>query len=185
MKRHAIPASIRYDEQCSLGPSPSVAEIEWLARHAGVRALLNLNEEGEAGQALSPNVEASWAHTHGMEQERVSIPLGPIDGSSTERFLRTLEAIAKPVYVHSAAGDRAAAMMTIHLGLTRGLGGAEAERTARSLGLAIRSEALLRSSIAEVDRQRAPAPVPAAALASAPAAPALVTGSQPLASTPS
>lgn len=111
MHSRSIPALIRCDADISTGPSPDIGQIEWLARRRGFVALLDLNEEGEPGQTLSPNVSASWAHTFGMMHERVSISLERPAEADVERFLEALGAIPKPVYVHSAHGARAAALV--------------------------------------------------------------------------
>lgn len=153
MKHHARTVPIRYDSECSLGLSPTRKDIERLARRAGFRALLNLNEEGEPGEVLSPNVEASWAHTFEMQHERVSFPTAQLDPVCVDRFLRALRGSAKPVYVHSLGGHRAAAMMTIQLGLAQLLRGADAVRTAKALGIDSQSEVLERFAIAEIDRR--------------------------------
>jgi hypothetical protein len=50
---------LRYSDSVSLGNSPTVPNIEVLARKAGFRALLNLNTDGERGQILCPNGEAT------------------------------------------------------------------------------------------------------------------------------
>ncbi|TAJ24214.1 MAG: hypothetical protein EPO68_01855 [Planctomycetota bacterium] len=111
MHSRSIPALIRRDADISLGPSPDIGQIEWLARRRGFRALLDLDEEGEPGQTLSPNVAASWAHTFGLMHERVPISLERPGEADVERFLAVLRALPKPVYVHSAHGARAAALV--------------------------------------------------------------------------
>lgn len=77
-----------------------------LARKAGFRALLNLNTEGEPGQILSPNVEATWAHAFELQHERVSIEVGNLRSEGMYRFLETLQKIGKPVYVHHSSDVR-------------------------------------------------------------------------------
>ncbi len=126
-----------------------------LARKAGFRALLNLNAEGEPGQILSPNVEATWAHTFEMQHERVSIDL-VLRSELVDEFLETLQEIAKPVYVHSLLGRRAAALMTIHLALERGISGADALVEAKTLGIDCALERLQRFTVYEVDRRTHP-----------------------------
>ena len=148
-----IEGMVRFDEGCALGPSPSVEQVEWLARRAGFRSLFNLNEEGEAGAKLSPNVEASWAHTYGMRHERGSVSRERLDPGAVDLFLWTLAGIDKPVYVHSAGGARAAALLTIHLGLTQRSSGAEAVRAAQARGLDCRDPVLEQSVRAEIDRR--------------------------------
>jgi protein tyrosine phosphatase (PTP) superfamily phosphohydrolase (DUF442 family) len=143
----------RYDDGVWLGKSPTIRDIEMLARKAGFRALLNLNTEGEPGQILSPNVEATWAHTFEMQHERVSIDLGVLRSEWVDSFLETLHKIAKPVYVHSLLGRRAAALITVHLALERKLSGKDALVAAKALGLDCGLEQLQSFTVSEVDRR--------------------------------
>lgn len=126
---------IRCDAQHWLGASPTLPEIEQLARRKGFRALLNLNEEGEPDARLSPNVEASWAHTYELQHERATLPRGPLDSADVSRALDALRRCAQPVFVHSQGGRRAAALLTIWIGLERCLGGRDALAAARALGI--------------------------------------------------
>ena len=143
----------RVDDGLSLGSSPTVRDIERLARKAGFRTLLNLNMEGEPGQVLSPNVEATWAHTFEMQHGRVSIDFELLLPERVDRFLETLRASPKPVYVHSLGGRRAAALATIHLALARGIPGSEALAAAQALGIDCELESLRRFAVSEVDRR--------------------------------
>jgi protein tyrosine phosphatase (PTP) superfamily phosphohydrolase (DUF442 family) len=146
----------RYGPGISLGKSPTVRDIEKLARKAGFRALLNLNTEGEPGEILSPNVEATWAHTFEMQHERVSIDLEALRPERVDRFLETLRTIAKPVYVHSLQGRRAAALLTVHLALECKISGSDALVRAKTLGLDCALERLQSFTVSEVDRRTHP-----------------------------
>jgi protein tyrosine phosphatase (PTP) superfamily phosphohydrolase (DUF442 family) len=149
------PQRLRYSDLISLGVSPTIRDIGQLARKAGFRALLNLNTEGEPGQRLSPNVEATWAHAFELEHQRASIDVATLRPEQVDRFLEALREIHKPVYVHSLGGQRAKAMMTIHLALERGLGGRQALTQAQGLGLDCGLEPLRGFVEAEVDRRAA------------------------------
>ena len=150
----------RYSDGVFLGKSPTIRDIEMLARKAGFRALLNLNTEGEPAQILSPNVEATWAHTFEMQHERVSIDLLASRSEVVDKFLETMREIAKPVYVHSLLGRRAAALMTIHMALERRISGNEALALAKTHGIDCALEQLQQFTVSEADR-RAPAWNPA------------------------
>lgn len=171
---------LRYSDSISFGKSPTIRDIEMLARKAGFRALLNLNTEGEPRQILSPNVEATWAHTFEMQHERVSINVSVLRSECVDRFLETLQRIGKPVYVHSLNGRRAAALMIIHLGLERRLSGDEALAEAKTLGIDRELEQLQYFITFEVDKRAhacAPGDVTGRAGGSTPAGPGLEGGS--------
>lgn len=149
---------LRHADGVSFGRSPTLRDIEWLARKSGVRSLLNLNTEGETGEHLSPNVEASWAHAFAMQHERVSIDVGVLRSEWVDRFLAQLERMDRPVYVHSLRGQRAKAFVAIQLALQRGQSGAQALAAARAEGLGDASQVLADFVVDEVD-QRSPAKV--------------------------
>ena len=156
---------VRYNDDVSLGKSPTIRDIETLARKAGFRAIVNLNTEGEPGQLLSPNVEATWAHAFDLQHERASSDVGGLRSGWVDKFLQTLRRIRKPVYIHSLHGRRAAALMIIHLGLARGLSADRAVADARALGIDCDLGQQLQSFIASEleQRARAEAPRPVAA----------------------
>lgn len=147
---------LRFSERVFLGRSPGLRDMERLARREGFRALLSLNTEGEAGEVLSPNVEASWAHTFGMQHERADFTAELPRSEWVDRFLETLRTIARPVYVHSLGGDRAAALLTVHLALERDLAGRVAVETAGTLGIECSSQRLRAFVVSEIDRRRRP-----------------------------
>jgi len=118
-----------------VGRSPTQRQIEWLARRRRLRSIVDLNVEGERGQVLSPNVEASWAHAYRLIHERVSLDARLPWGPRVEHFLATIARLERPVYVHSLHGRRAAAMATIALGVELGCSGAEAMERARERGI--------------------------------------------------
>jgi protein tyrosine phosphatase (PTP) superfamily phosphohydrolase (DUF442 family) len=146
----------------ALGSSPSLAQIEDLVRRDGLRSLVNLNTEGEVGEVLSPNVEASWAHALDLRHERASFSAELPRSGDVDRFLRVLAAVPRPTLVHSLHGRRAAAMILVHLGLERGLTGVGAVRAAADLGVSVTLDSLRAFAEAEIDR-RGSGPTPAAA----------------------
>ena len=156
-RRRGIPR-FRFDSSISGGGQLFRKDIDRLARE-GFRSILNLSEEGEAGQLLSPNVEATWAHANAMEHGRVSVPVDHQQSHSVDRFLKALAELPRPVYVHSETGRRAAALLTIKMALDRRLSGDQALAAAESMGMDCESDALKRFVRAEVERRQ---PKPAA-----------------------
>lgn len=145
---------MRHADGVSFGRSPTLRDIESLARRSGVRSLLNLNTEGETGEHLSPNVEASWAHAFAMQHERVSIDVGVLRSEWVDHFLAQLERMRRPVYVHSLRGQRAKALVAIQLALQRGQSGQQALTAARAEGLGVAPPTLADYVVAEVDQRR-------------------------------
>lgn len=142
----------RIDADIVFGSSPSAKEIERLAK-LRMRSILNLNTEGEPGEVLSPNVEASWAETFELQHKRVSIDPALLGSVEVDRFLEALRTIEKPAYVHSLHGRRAAAFMILWLALERRKTGNEALNDARELGIECDSEPLRNFAASEANRR--------------------------------
>ncbi len=85
----------RFDSSISAGGQLSRKDIDRLARE-GFRSILNLSEEGEPGQLLSPNVEATWAHANTMEHCRVSVSVDHLHSHWVDRFLEALDELPRP-----------------------------------------------------------------------------------------
>ena len=149
----------RFDSSISAGGQLSRTDIDRLARE-GFRSILNLSEEGEPGQLLSPNVEATWAHANAMEHGRASVSVDHLNSHWMDRFLEALDELPRPVYVHSETGRRAVAFLIIKMALDRHLSADQALREARSLGMECGLEALNRFVRAEVERRRLGPPIP-------------------------
>ena len=140
-------------EGLSLGCSPTLADIEDLARKDGLRSLVNLNTEGEPGETMSPNVEASWAHALDLRHERASFAADLPRVGDVDRFLQALGSVPRPVFVHSQHGRRAAAMILVHLGLAQRISGTAAVQAAKGLGITCTLDSLRRFAESEVDRR--------------------------------
>lgn len=132
----ALAAPLPRDEGVSVGRSPTADDLEQLARR-GFRSVVCLNVEGEPDLALSPNVEATWAHTHGLGHVRAAIERGRVDPEAVERALEALRQAERPVYLHSREGRRAAALATVRLGRRRGLAADDALVEAEALGIEV------------------------------------------------
>jgi len=153
MRRRERLVRFRCGEGLSLGCSPTRADIEDLARKDGLRSLVNLNTEGEPGEVMSPNTEASWAHALDLRHERASFAAEHPLGGDVDRFLQALGSVPRPVFVHSQHGRRAAAMILVHLGLEQRSSGTAAVQAAKDLGITCTLDSLRRFAESEVDRR--------------------------------
>ena len=119
-------------------------------RRAGFRSIVNLAHEGEPGQILSPNVEASWANTFDLHHARLSVGPAPL----REEFVRLcqlLDELPWPIYLHSTGGERALVMGLASVARRRGWSGETAVREAESRAIALRSDSLKRFLLETVD----------------------------------
>ncbi len=116
-------------------------DLDRLARQ-DVRSIVDLREEGEPGQQLSPNVAAAWAHACDLEYRRVSVSLDHLRPEHVEAFLQALTASPRPVYVQSANGLRSAAFLILRMALDHGLDASGVLSRARELDLPALSPSL-------------------------------------------
>lgn len=146
-------AGARVLEGVAIGSGVDRDAIEGLAR-AGFRAIVAVGAEGEAGERLSPSVEASWAHTFGMQHGRLYVDGSP-RGEAVDALSALLARFPRPLYLHSLTGERAAAVALVLYALDRKLDGERALEEAARAGLALSSEDLKRFVVEEL-RLRAP-----------------------------
>jgi len=136
----------------AVGAHPrSPAEVESVAAQ-GFASILNVAREGEPGQELSPNVEATWAHAFDLEHRRASTHPVPTE-DEVETFLRELAQSPRPVLVHSTHGRRAAALAALALALEEGRSAQSALAQVGELGLEVRDPDLQRCVVAERERR--------------------------------
>lgn len=147
--RHEIDAGV------FAGVELSRRDLDELARQ-GVRSIVDLREEGEPGQTLSPNVAAAWAHACALEYRRVTVSLEHLHAQLVDRFLQALDASPRPVFVQSAKGLRAAAFLILSLALDQGLDAPRALARARDLELPSITPGLERFVREELLRRAAP-----------------------------
>lgn len=132
------PASpVELDAGLFLGPELDRLGIEGLAR-SGFRSIVNLADEGEPGQILSPNVEATWAHTFALEHARLSA--GPFpDREYVARLVQLLGRLPGPIYLHATDDGKGGLLALAALALRRGWSADEALGEARSRGMNLRT----------------------------------------------
>jgi uncharacterized protein (TIGR01244 family) len=122
---------------------PARAELATLAEQ-GFAAVVNLREEGEADERMSPAEEGEAVRTSGMSYLHVPFSLrDPAAASAAvDDFRREMSGLPGRVLVHCGSGRRAAALTAIHLGLKEGRRGdgaglGLAARTASACGLRV------------------------------------------------
>lgn len=138
-----------------VGVELSRRDLDTLAR-LGVRSIVDLREEGEPGQTLSPNVAAAWAHACALEYRRVSVSLEHLRAQLVDRFLQALDASPRPVFVQSAQGLRAAAFLILYLAREQALDAPRALARAREFELPALTPKLERFVREELLRRSAP-----------------------------
>ena len=109
---------IAIDRDFTVGVSPSLAELHNLSR-CGFRSVVDLRDDDEASaQTISNAFEVlRFCHCHFLH---IPVPKRAVPGELLDEFRREVQALPKPVYVHSTQGARAAVFTVLHLGLEVG-----------------------------------------------------------------
>lgn len=123
----------RFTDELSAGRQPAAEEFEVL-RAAGFKSVVNLREEGEDEQPLSPLDERKLTSKLGMGYGHIPVSGKDIKPEQVKKFQRELARLPKPVYVHCKAGTRAGAFIAMHIGVTEGLTGEQALDLAKDAG---------------------------------------------------
>jgi uncharacterized protein (TIGR01244 family) len=134
---------------------PARAELATLAEQ-GFAAVVNLREEGEADERMSPAEEGEAVRTSGMSYLHVPFSLrDPAAASAAvDDFRREISGLPGRVLVHCGSGRRAAALTAIHLGLKEGRRGEEVLAMARDWGWPLEPPPLADFVSNYVDRNR-------------------------------
>lgn len=106
------------DQDFTIGTSPSLAELHLLSR-CGFRSIVDLRGPDEApAQTIANENEASqFCHCRFLH---IPVPKRAVPTELLDEFRREVQALPKPVYVHSTQGARAAVFTVLHLGLEVG-----------------------------------------------------------------
>lgn len=134
---------------------PARADFAKLAED-GFAAVVNLREEGEPDERMSPAEEGEAVRACGMSYLHVPFSLQDEAAASAavDDFRREMSGLAGRVLVHCGSGRRAAALTAIHLGLKEGMRGEEVVAMARDWGCALEPARLADFVSSYVDRNR-------------------------------
>ena len=146
----AAPRAVALDEGLFVGPELDRRGIERLSR-AGFRSIVNVADEGEPGQILSPNVEATWAHTFELVHARMSA--GPFPGrEEVDRLGQVLAGLPRPIYLHATQDERALALALAATALRHGWNAEHALRQSEARG-ALPSDFVTHFLLEVIDRE--------------------------------
>lgn len=130
---------VKVDARICCGGQPDEADLAQL--HAsGIRTIINLRRPGEQNQPLDPKAEGEVAARTGLAY--VHIPVDPknLDPKQAEAVAAAIAASSGPVYVHCAAGGRAAAHSLLAKAKAEGHSGDHVLTTAEKLGIPFTDE---------------------------------------------
>lgn len=126
--------AIQINDEVTVGPQPSEEEIQQLADER-FRAVVNFRAEEEEEQPFSPRQEGLKVRAAGMDYLNIPITVDSLGADVVDRFRRQFDSLAKPVYAHCGHGERAAALIMMHLARKQGLSGEQTLKKAEDMGL--------------------------------------------------
>lgn len=133
---------IRINDQVTVGPQPSPAELEQLARH-GYKSVINLRTSGETDDdELGTDEEGGQVKALGMQYVNIPVSMDDADETTVDHFRQNLHRMPKPVYVHCARGKRAGAMTMMDVGVKKDMDGQEVLEKAEDMGFECDQEQL-------------------------------------------
>lgn len=124
---------IQITEKLSAGAQPTEQHLRDLAAE-GVRSVVNVREEGEDDQPLSPMREGDLVRALGMEYRHIPVSKENMTPELVDRFRTELTRIPGPVFVHCHKKTRAGALAMIHEAIESGMSGDEMLNQAKAIG---------------------------------------------------
>jgi uncharacterized protein (TIGR01244 family) len=126
-------------EALAIGPQPNAEDIEQLAAD-GYLTVINLRASGEKDMDLQPEEEGEIVRSNGLRYSHIPVSMDDPHDEEVDMFRHDLKSLMGPVYVHCAAGRRAAAFAMMHYAVELGLSPEATFQKASRLGLNIESE---------------------------------------------
>jgi uncharacterized protein (TIGR01244 family) len=117
-----MPRPVFVGHNIAVGGQPTSEELAQL-RQAGFRAVINLRQNGEPVQALSPAEEGRQAAAIGLAYRHVPVSSLDLQPDRVDAFKAAVESLPGPIYVHCGAGQRATALALTYVAPSEGLTG--------------------------------------------------------------
>ena len=111
---------IRVSNKITVGPQPDNALLQELAER-GFKTIINLCNEGELGEKVSPEEEGRKAEKLGMRYIHLPVSVSRMNSKHVQRFCDSISEEITPVYVHCRLGQRSGPFAMIYHGIKRRL----------------------------------------------------------------
>lgn len=115
----------------TFGPEPTGQEFDQLV-HEGFKTVVSFKTNGEEHHAAEIKTEARRAHDLGLQFLHLSVAVQSLTETLADEFQNRINKLPKPVYAYP--GERAGAMLAIHLAVEEGLTGDPALEWVRGRG---------------------------------------------------
>lgn len=113
---------IKLDNDYAIGGQPNLKQLHELANE-GYRSIINVRQEGETAQPLSPEEEGIEVLERGMEYAHLPFSYKELTHDKIKHYCKKMAELPKPMLVHCQAGRRAGIMMAIYHAHKHGLTG--------------------------------------------------------------
>ena len=111
---------VQITESLSVGPQPSVEDIEQLAEE-GYLTVINLRTNDEKDMEMNPEDEGEAVRGNGLRYSHIPVFLDDMHDEEVDMFRHDLKQLMGPAYVHCGQGGRAAAFAMMHYAVEKGL----------------------------------------------------------------
>jgi uncharacterized protein (TIGR01244 family) len=125
--------TVRIHAEVSVGPQPTESQLLEL-KQQGFQTVINFRNQGEESQSLSPDIEGEKARTLGMAYLHFPVSIETMTPQAVDHFRKQLSMVPQPIFAHCRLGQRAAAMVLMHVASEQRLTGDQAIQKAKGLG---------------------------------------------------
>ncbi|MGN6136819.1 MAG: beta-lactamase hydrolase domain-containing protein [Aureliella sp.] len=125
--------NMKINDEVTVGAQPTDQQLNELASQ-GFKSVVNFRTEGEEDQPLSPAREGEKVGKLGLEYLHVPVSAKSMSPETVDRFRQRFANLAKPVFAHCKSGQRAGAMVMMHIASTQGMSGKETLQQAEQMG---------------------------------------------------
>jgi uncharacterized protein (TIGR01244 family) len=125
--------AVRINAEVSVGPQPTEAQLLEL-KQQGFQTIINFRNEGEEDQPLTPEIEGEKVKTLGMDYLHFPASIETMTPQAVDYFRKQYALVPHPAFAHCRLGQRAAAMILMHVASEQGLSGDQALQKARDSG---------------------------------------------------
>ena len=125
--------TMKINEEVTVGPQPSEQELQQLSSQ-GFQSVVNFRTDGEEDQPLSPEAEGEKVTAAGLEYVNIPVSMKSMGPEQVDQFRSKFRELPKQVFAHCKSGERAGAMVMMHIASESGMTGEQTLQQAKEMG---------------------------------------------------
>lgn len=115
---------IQFTTEIYISDQPSEEDLAFLANR-GVLSIVNLRQEGEMNQPLSPADEERISTKHRLHYYHFPVSFKHLSKEDVDLFRQEFKKLPRPILVHCQRGVRAAGLVIMDYAVKKGMSGEE------------------------------------------------------------